>query len=75
MKHIPALNVPHKLLKEFTYSFDLYKSTLDVWYDIIYITPDKVGHAIDLNPSGKNLFYNIFYKSNFGIFFTLFSCY
>ncbi|KAL4357423.1 hypothetical protein AHAS_Ahas09G0185200 [Arachis hypogaea] len=33
MRHIPTLNAPHRLLKELTYSFDLYKSTLDTWME------------------------------------------
>ncbi|KAL4288268.1 hypothetical protein AHAS_Ahas19G0269200 [Arachis hypogaea] len=29
IRHIPALNVSHKLLKKLAYSFDLYNNTLD----------------------------------------------
>ncbi|KAL4288023.1 hypothetical protein AHAS_Ahas19G0244700 [Arachis hypogaea] len=53
MRHIPTLNVPHRLLKELAYSFDLYKSTLDTWYGVIHITLDKIGDVLGLNASGK----------------------
>ncbi|KAL4316745.1 hypothetical protein AHAS_Ahas15G0315800 [Arachis hypogaea] len=64
----PALNVPHKLLKELTYLFYLYNNILHTWYGVIEITPKKIEYAIGLNAYGKNSFCNLFCKSNFGIF-------
>ncbi|RYR64013.1 hypothetical protein Ahy_A03g010174 [Arachis hypogaea] len=29
--HIPAMNVPYKLLKQLAYSFDLSRNKLDIW--------------------------------------------
>ncbi|KAL4343353.1 hypothetical protein AHAS_Ahas11G0069900 [Arachis hypogaea] len=53
MWHIPAINVPYKLLKELAYSFYLYNSTLDKRYGVIKITPEKIGNALGLNASGE----------------------
>ncbi|KAL4374809.1 hypothetical protein AHAS_Ahas05G0218900 [Arachis hypogaea] len=51
MTHIPALNVSHKLLKELTYSFDLYNSTLQTRYGVIEITLKKKRDSLGLNAS------------------------
>ncbi|RYQ96759.1 hypothetical protein Ahy_B08g092630 isoform A [Arachis hypogaea] len=56
MRHILALNVSHKLLKELTYSFDLYHSILDTRYNVIKFTPDKIVNALGLNTSSRSLF-------------------
>ncbi|RYR13449.1 hypothetical protein Ahy_B04g070446 [Arachis hypogaea] len=50
--HIPPMNVPHKLLKELTYSFDLIRNTLDTWYGVLSINQENIGAALDLNAYG-----------------------
>ncbi|KAL4293341.1 hypothetical protein AHAS_Ahas18G0118400 [Arachis hypogaea] len=72
MMHIPAFNVPHKLLKELAYSFYLCKRTLHTRYGVIDITSYKIRDALGLNASGKNPFCNLFYKSNFNVFYIIF---
>ncbi|QHO18902.1 uncharacterized protein DS421_11g324400 [Arachis hypogaea] len=52
MRHIPAMNVPHKLLKELVYSFDLYNNILHTWYGVIHIIEENIGAALDLDASG-----------------------
>ncbi|RYR29257.1 hypothetical protein Ahy_B01g053622 [Arachis hypogaea] len=40
LMHIPPMNVPHKLLKELAYSFNLSKSKLDTQHEDLF--PEKV---------------------------------
>ncbi|RYR40192.1 hypothetical protein Ahy_A09g045896 [Arachis hypogaea] len=46
LMYIPPMNVPYKLLKELTYSFDLIRNTLDTWYN------ENIGAVLGLNASG-----------------------
>ncbi|KAL4294645.1 hypothetical protein AHAS_Ahas18G0248800 [Arachis hypogaea] len=71
MRHISTLNVSYKLLKKLAYLFNLYKSTLDTQYSVIYITLDKIRDAHGLNAYGENPFCNLICKSNFGIFYII----
>ncbi|KAL4329671.1 hypothetical protein AHAS_Ahas13G0323400 [Arachis hypogaea] len=72
---LPGLNVTHKPLKELANLFYLYNSSLDTRYEKIKITPIKITDALGLKASDKNLFCNLFYQLNFGIFFILLLCY
>ncbi|KAL4365289.1 hypothetical protein AHAS_Ahas07G0091200 [Arachis hypogaea] len=51
LMHIPAMNGPHKLLKELAYLFDLYNNTLYTWYGEIHITHENIGAALGLSTS------------------------
>ncbi|XP_020964673.1 uncharacterized protein LOC110265765 [Arachis ipaensis] len=53
LRHIPELNVSHKLSRELILCFDLYHAFLDTHYGKIYITPTKIGHALGLNSGEK----------------------
>ncbi|KAL4276575.1 hypothetical protein AHAS_Ahas20G0220900 [Arachis hypogaea] len=75
LRHITSLNVNHKQLNEQAHSFDLYKSSLNIRYGKIKITPAKIGDALDLNIINKILFSCILYQSNFSVIFTLFCSY
>ncbi|KAL4306745.1 hypothetical protein AHAS_Ahas16G0209000 [Arachis hypogaea] len=46
------MNVPHKLLKELAYSFDLIRNTLDTQYGVLSINQENIGASLDLNASG-----------------------
>ncbi|RYR39816.1 hypothetical protein Ahy_A09g045424 [Arachis hypogaea] len=50
--HIPPMNVPHKLLKELAYSFDLIRNTLDTRYDVLSINQKNIEASLGLNASG-----------------------
>ncbi|KAL4337788.1 hypothetical protein AHAS_Ahas12G0145200 [Arachis hypogaea] len=65
LRHIPSLNVTHKLLKELICSFDLYKSPLNTRYGKIKITSAKIKDAFSLNATGNNPFCNLFYSIKF----------
>ncbi|KAL4306526.1 hypothetical protein AHAS_Ahas16G0187100 [Arachis hypogaea] len=49
------MNVPHNLLKELAYSFDLMKTTLDTRYGRFNITQENIGDTLGLNASGSLL--------------------
>ncbi|KAL4371626.1 hypothetical protein AHAS_Ahas06G0184600 [Arachis hypogaea] len=53
LMHIPPMNMPHKLLKELTYSFDLIRNTLDTRYGVLSINQENIRVAIGLNASGS----------------------
>ncbi|KAL4357363.1 hypothetical protein AHAS_Ahas09G0179200 [Arachis hypogaea] len=50
--YIPAMNVPHKLLKHLAYSFDLSHSRLYTRCGIINITQENIAAALGLSISG-----------------------
>ncbi|KAL4288226.1 hypothetical protein AHAS_Ahas19G0265000 [Arachis hypogaea] len=50
--HIPSMNVPHKLLKQSAYSFDLSRNTLDTRYGIINIIQENIAVVLGLSISG-----------------------
>ncbi|KAL4287110.1 hypothetical protein AHAS_Ahas19G0153400 [Arachis hypogaea] len=53
LMHIPPMNLPHKLLKELAYSFDLVGNTLDTWYGVLTINQENIGVALGLNAYGS----------------------
>ncbi|XLT82634.1 hypothetical protein HN873_004387 [Arachis hypogaea] len=62
MRHIPGLNVTHKLLKELANSFDPFNNFMDTWYGVIKITLDKIMDVLGLNASGNCFQNKIIYK-------------
>ncbi|KAL4350161.1 uncharacterized protein DS421_10g298110 [Arachis hypogaea] len=46
LRHIPELNISHKLLRELILSFDLYHGFLDTCYANVYITSAKIKDAM-----------------------------
>ncbi|KAL4276917.1 hypothetical protein AHAS_Ahas20G0255100 [Arachis hypogaea] len=56
LRHIPSLNVLHKLSRELILFFDLYKGFLETRYEKICITPTKIRDALGLNSSAIILF-------------------
>ncbi|RYR56458.1 hypothetical protein Ahy_A05g022164 isoform A [Arachis hypogaea] len=61
MTHIPTLNVPHKLLKELAYSFNLFNNTLHTRYRVIDITQEHYPNKIKnkrINEEQKELIEN-----------------
>ncbi|KAL4364902.1 hypothetical protein AHAS_Ahas07G0052500 [Arachis hypogaea] len=57
------MNVPHNLLKQLAYSFDLSRYRLSTRCSKINITQENIASALGLSIAGKNLFPNIFCKS------------
>ncbi|KAL4287949.1 hypothetical protein AHAS_Ahas19G0237300 [Arachis hypogaea] len=52
LMNIPAMNVPHKLLKQLAYSFDLSHNRLYTRYGIINITQENIATVLGLSISG-----------------------
>ncbi|KAL4398641.1 hypothetical protein AHAS_Ahas01G0312200 [Arachis hypogaea] len=48
LMHIPAINVPHKPLKQLAYLFDLSNNRLDTPYGIINTTQENIAVALGL---------------------------
>ncbi|KAL4275813.1 hypothetical protein AHAS_Ahas20G0144700 [Arachis hypogaea] len=55
LMHIPPMNLPHKLLKELAYSFDVVTNILDTRYGVLTINPENIRVVLGFNASG-NLF-------------------
>ncbi|KAL4356676.1 hypothetical protein AHAS_Ahas09G0110500 [Arachis hypogaea] len=53
LMHFPPMNVPHMLLKELQYSYDLVTNTLDTWYGVLTINQENIGVALGLNSYGS----------------------
>ncbi|QHN81910.1 uncharacterized protein DS421_20g691060 [Arachis hypogaea] len=62
LRHIPELNISHKLLRELILSFDLYHEFLDTCYAKVYITSAKIGDALGLNSGGGHFFEKVAYS-------------
>ncbi|RYR80078.1 hypothetical protein Ahy_A01g004855 [Arachis hypogaea] len=60
--HIPAMNVPHKLLKELANSFKLDKNTLETSYGSFKVKPKIIGATLGLNASEN--YFLIKFQSN-----------
>ncbi|KAL4337246.1 hypothetical protein AHAS_Ahas12G0091000 [Arachis hypogaea] len=62
LRHILELNVSHKLLRKLILCCDLYHGFLDTRYEKVYITPAKIGDALDLNSGGDNFLKKVTYN-------------
>ncbi|KAL4356293.1 hypothetical protein AHAS_Ahas09G0072200 [Arachis hypogaea] len=51
--HIPPMNLPHKLLKQLAYSFNVERNKLDTRYGKLTINLENKGATIALNASEK----------------------
>ncbi|RYQ96336.1 hypothetical protein Ahy_B08g092058 [Arachis hypogaea] len=52
LMHIPLMNLPHKLMKELAYSFNVVRNRLDTQHGELTINPENIGVALGLNASG-----------------------
>ncbi|RYR65629.1 hypothetical protein Ahy_A03g011555 [Arachis hypogaea] len=60
LMHIPPINLPHKLLKQLVYSFNVIRNKLDTRHGELFINPENIGAALGLNASGQNIKESIF---------------
>ncbi|RYR46822.1 hypothetical protein Ahy_A07g032660 [Arachis hypogaea] len=49
LMHIPPMYLPHKLLKELAYSFNVVRNRLDIQYSELTINPENIRAALGLN--------------------------